>query len=329
VQLLSAYLANNTIASEDLAELIRSTRAALTGEVAADAAPAAAETFTPAVSVRKSLASSEHIISLIDGRPYKTLKRHLASHGLTPETYRSRYNLPASYPMVAPDYAAQRREVAQKTGLGGRKPTPQAPSEQDVPAAAEATPDEPVIEAQDAPVSGSVEEPRKTTRGRPRKADKASEATTAAGEASGDTDAPTGDGAATKPARASRGAKKGAAKPARTKAKTAPAGAGPGTEASPGDAASPATEASEPAAPEASAGEKPKRRGRLGLFKKQTDAQDGSSEQAAEASDDAGESTSKRRQQTGSGRAKKPKRMARAADPKADAADETSGTPSA
>lgn len=121
VQLLSAYLANNTVASEDLAGLIRSTKEALTG-----AAPASAEiepeTFTPAVSVRKSLASPEHIISLIDGKPYKTLKRHLQSRGLTPDDYRSRYNLPASYPMVAPAYADKRREAAQQLGLGRKKP---------------------------------------------------------------------------------------------------------------------------------------------------------------------------------------------------------------
>jgi predicted transcriptional regulator len=122
VQLLSAYLANNAVASEDLAGLIRSTRDALTAEQA-EVPQAEPETATPAVSVRKSLASPEHIISLIDGKPYKTLKRHLKARGLTPSEYRSRYNLPAGYPMVAPAYAEQRRAVAQRTGLGGRKPT--------------------------------------------------------------------------------------------------------------------------------------------------------------------------------------------------------------
>jgi predicted transcriptional regulator len=122
VQLLSAYLANNSVASENLADLIRSTRTALTDSLEPAAADAPSETFTPAVSVKKSLASPEHIISLIDGKPYKTLKRHLASHGLTPDTYRSRYNLPVTYPMVAPAYAAHRREVAQKFGLGNKRP---------------------------------------------------------------------------------------------------------------------------------------------------------------------------------------------------------------
>jgi len=120
VQLLSAYLANNTVSSEDIAGLIRSTRDALTGapSVKVEAKP---ETFTAAVSTRKSLASPEHIISLIDGKPYKTLKRHLQSRGLTPDDYRSRYNLPASYPMVAPEYSSRRRAVAQEFGLGGKR----------------------------------------------------------------------------------------------------------------------------------------------------------------------------------------------------------------
>lgn len=121
VQLLSAYLANNTIASEDLAGLIRSTRAALTEDAASPVSEPAAPTYTPAVSVRKSVASPDHIISLVDGKPYKTLKRHLATHGLTPAEYRERYGLPASYPMVAPSFAARRREIAEKIGLGGRR----------------------------------------------------------------------------------------------------------------------------------------------------------------------------------------------------------------
>ena len=118
VQLLSAYVANNLVESTDLAALIQSTRAALVGEVTPPE-PAAQE-HVPAVSVRKSIASKDHIISLIDGRSYKTLKRHLSAHGLTPDTYRERYGLPKTYPMVAPDYADIRRAVAQRNGLGQR-----------------------------------------------------------------------------------------------------------------------------------------------------------------------------------------------------------------
>jgi len=119
VQLLSAYVTNNMVPSADLAGLIQSTRAALVAQPSAAEAEPVLE-YTPAVSVRKSLASREHLISLIDGRPYKTLKRHLASHGLTPAQYRERYGLASTYPMVAPGYSEQRREVAQRLGLGQR-----------------------------------------------------------------------------------------------------------------------------------------------------------------------------------------------------------------
>lgn len=119
VQLLSAYVSNNTLPSSELATLIRTTREALEGDQPS-AAPAEPE-FIPAVSVRKSLASRDHIISMIDGKPYRSLKRHLSSHGLTPEEYRARYNLPNTYPMVAPGYSEQRREVARRLGLGRRK----------------------------------------------------------------------------------------------------------------------------------------------------------------------------------------------------------------
>jgi predicted transcriptional regulator len=75
---------------------------------------------TPAVTVRKSLASPDHILSLIDGKPYKSLKRHLARYGLTPEQYRERYSLKADYPMTAPAYSEQRRAMAHQIGLGAK-----------------------------------------------------------------------------------------------------------------------------------------------------------------------------------------------------------------
>ena len=118
VDLLSAFVSNNNVRSEDLPGLIQSTHSALAG---LNVAPASAEErseFTPAVGVRKSLSSRDHIISMIDGKPYRSLKRHLSAHGLTPDEYRQRYNLPASYPMVAPGYSEQRREVAKRLGLG-------------------------------------------------------------------------------------------------------------------------------------------------------------------------------------------------------------------
>lgn len=119
VQLLSAYVSNNMVPSAELAGLIQSTRTALSGDIV-PIEPAAPE-FAPAVTARKSLASRDHILSMIDGKPYKTMKRHLSTHGLTPAEYRDRYNLPKDYPMVAPGYSEQRRDVAKRLGLG-RKP---------------------------------------------------------------------------------------------------------------------------------------------------------------------------------------------------------------
>lgn len=121
---------NNRCTAEEVPTFLRTmhaTIAELAGAAAATAAPSAEEApeeeFTPAVTVRKSLASKDHIISMIDGKPYRTLRRHLSTHGLTPEEYRRRYNLKADYPMVAENYSAQRREMAKKIGLGskGRK----------------------------------------------------------------------------------------------------------------------------------------------------------------------------------------------------------------
>lgn len=72
----------------------------------------------PAVSARKSLANPDHIISMIDGKPYKALKRHLTTNGLTPNEYRERYGLKADYPMTAPSYSAARSAMAKSIGLG-------------------------------------------------------------------------------------------------------------------------------------------------------------------------------------------------------------------
>jgi predicted transcriptional regulator len=82
---------------------------------------ASTKEYTPAVTVRRSLASKDHIISLIDGKAYKTLKRHLSGHGLTPAEYRERYGLKPDYPIVAEAYSEMRRGLAKKIGLG-RKP---------------------------------------------------------------------------------------------------------------------------------------------------------------------------------------------------------------
>ena len=118
IDLLSAYVANNNVQHGDLADLIKSTHNALKSIHDPEPESPAEPIYSPAVSARKSLASPKHIISMIDGKPYQTLKRHLSRHGLSPNEYRQRYNLPTDYPMVSRGYSEQRRAIAQKLGLG-------------------------------------------------------------------------------------------------------------------------------------------------------------------------------------------------------------------
>ena len=140
VEVVSAFVGQNNMRSDDVPAFIAATHAAITalGGAPADVAPVEAE-HTPMISARKSLGSKDHVISMIDGKPYKTLKRHLSGHGLTPEQYRERYKLPATYPMVADNYSAARREMAKRIGLGrkpGTKVEPKtAPAEKKAPGA--------------------------------------------------------------------------------------------------------------------------------------------------------------------------------------------------
>lgn len=125
-ELTIAWLSNpNTRASsEDVPAFLQKMHEAVSGlssEVEAASAPEVTAEHVPAVSVRKSLASKDFIISMIDGKPYKTLRRHLAGQGLTPAEYRQRYGLKPDYPMVAESYSEARRAMAKKIGLG-RKP---------------------------------------------------------------------------------------------------------------------------------------------------------------------------------------------------------------
>ena len=120
-ELTMAWLANpNTRTNaDDVPAFLQQMHAAVTA-LASPPAPEEepAQEYTGAVTARKSLASPDHIISMIDGKPYKTLKRHLATRGVTPAEYRERYGLKADYPMVAPAYAASRSEMAKRIGLG-------------------------------------------------------------------------------------------------------------------------------------------------------------------------------------------------------------------
>jgi predicted transcriptional regulator len=124
-ELTIAWLSNpNTrAAAEDVPSFLLKMHEAVRGLASAgkEEQQEVRQEYTPAVSVRKSLASKDHIISMIDGKPYKTLRRHLSRHGLTPEQYRERYNLKSDYPMVSESYSQTRRDMAKRIGLG-RKP---------------------------------------------------------------------------------------------------------------------------------------------------------------------------------------------------------------
>ena len=129
-EFVSSYVANNSVHRSDLPGVIVSVYAALQGLVAPQAL--APEKPGPAVSVRKSV-TPDFLISLEDGRQYKTLKRHLGKVGLTPEEYRAKWGLPHDYPIVAPNYAQKRSALAISSGLGqqGRKAAA-APKEESV-----------------------------------------------------------------------------------------------------------------------------------------------------------------------------------------------------
>jgi predicted transcriptional regulator len=114
--IVSAYVRNNTLALDELPELIRSVHAALVD--VARGVVTEAEPPKPAVPIKKSV-FRDHIICLEDGLKFKSLKRHLKSkYDLTPEEYRARWGLPADYPMVAPGYSEKRSKLAKKMGLG-------------------------------------------------------------------------------------------------------------------------------------------------------------------------------------------------------------------
>jgi len=116
--IVAAHVSNNSVSVDDVPALIANVYGALAG---LGAAPEEEEKPEPAVSVRASV-KSDHLVCLEDGKKMKMLKRHLMTeHGMTPAEYRARWNLPADYPMVAPDYAEKRRTLAKEIGLG-RKP---------------------------------------------------------------------------------------------------------------------------------------------------------------------------------------------------------------
>ena len=136
--IVSAYVSNNSIPIGELAGLLSSVHAALSGLTAGGTtkpAKDAIEKPTPA-QIKKSI-TPDALVSFEDGKPYKTLKRHLGLYGLTPEAYRAKHSLPADYPMTAASYSAQRSKLAHSLGLGKSRKA----------AAMVAEPDEAVSEA--------------------------------------------------------------------------------------------------------------------------------------------------------------------------------------
>ncbi|MGB3536775.1 MAG: MucR family transcriptional regulator [Mesorhizobium sp.] len=124
--IVSAYVSNNPVPTTDLPSLIADVNAALVGlGQPAEQAPV----LTPAVNPKKSV-FPDYIVSLEDGRKFKSLRRHLGLLGMTPDEYRSKWGLPRDYPMVSPNYTATRSALAKKLGLGRRpkvQPEPVAP----------------------------------------------------------------------------------------------------------------------------------------------------------------------------------------------------------
>jgi predicted transcriptional regulator len=119
-EIVSAYVSNNTVPAGDIPALINQVHAALT-RVSSGKGEVPAEPLKPAVSVKKSI-TPEYIICLEDGKKFKSLKRHLRTqYNMTPEQYRDKWSLPADYPMVAPNYAAARSQLAKQMGLGQQR----------------------------------------------------------------------------------------------------------------------------------------------------------------------------------------------------------------
>jgi predicted transcriptional regulator len=118
--IVSAYVSNNSVPTAELPSLINSVHMAL-AQTASGQTAQPAEPLVPAVSVKKSL-TPDYIVCLEDGKKFKSLKRHLrTTYDLTPEQYRAKWGLPVDYPMVAPNYAKARSELAKTMGLGQQR----------------------------------------------------------------------------------------------------------------------------------------------------------------------------------------------------------------
>jgi predicted transcriptional regulator len=125
-EIVAAFVSHNSVPVAELPSLIASVDAALRG-LAGKAQKTAMEQPTPAVPIRRSI-TPDYLICLDDGKKFKSLKRHLATLGMTPDEYRAKWGLASDYPMVAANYAAQRSDLAKTMGLGlARKPATAKP----------------------------------------------------------------------------------------------------------------------------------------------------------------------------------------------------------
>jgi predicted transcriptional regulator len=118
-QVVAAYVGNNSVPNADIASLINQVHAALS-RVAGAPAALPTEALKPAVPVKRSIAS-DYLICLEDGKKFKSLRRHLRTLNMTPQQYREKWGLPPDYPMVAPNYAAARSQLAKQMGLGQQR----------------------------------------------------------------------------------------------------------------------------------------------------------------------------------------------------------------
>lgn len=119
--IVSAYVSNNSVPASDLPALINDVNAALSRVVSGVAPVVPAEAPRPAIPVKKSI-TADYLICLEDGKKFKSLKRHLRTqYNMSPEQYREKWGLPPDYPMVAPNYAEARSQLAKKMGLGQQR----------------------------------------------------------------------------------------------------------------------------------------------------------------------------------------------------------------
>lgn len=121
-----AYVSNNRVPAADMPALLSSVHRVMHGLVAPRSKPEARSKLVTPAQIKQSI-TPDALISFVDGKPYRTLKRHLSSNGLDPRSYRDRYGLPKDYPMLAASYAARRSEIAKATGLGGSNKLAAAP----------------------------------------------------------------------------------------------------------------------------------------------------------------------------------------------------------